>query len=425
MPNKRKGKHPHNALTSARIKSLSNPGRYADGNGLYLVVEPSGAKRWILRTVVKGKRTDIGLGGLSLVPLKDAREMAAEYRRLARAGGDPRADRDRKNRSVPTFREAAERTHKLNAPNWRNEKHRAQWLSTLETYAYPVLGKRPVDDIDASEVLRVLSPIWNEKPETARRVRQRISTVMDWSKASGHRTRENPVPDASIALPKQVQSGKHFAALPFEVVPDFLAKLQGSEEHFGEVVRLALEFTVLTAARSGEVRGAVWSEIDEANEVWTIPGDRMKGRKEHRVPLSPRAIEIIQRARKLSDGSDYLFPGRTLTKPLSDMSLTMVLRRLKIDATVHGFRSSFRDWAAEKTRYPREAAEAALAHFVKDRVEAAYRRGDLFEKRTSLMRDWALFCASAGTEADQRVVQMPFVQQRLRFSLARNRENVS
>lgn len=388
----KQGKHPEKALSALKIRSLNEPGRYADGNGLYLIVDPSGAKRWMLRTVVQGRRRDIGLGGTSLVPLAEAREKALSYRKCAREGGDPLAEKRRVEAKAPTFSEAARRVFDEHNPSWKNVKHASQWMNTLGQYAFPVIGDMPVNEVDSPHVLRVLSPIWLSKPETARRVRQRIGTVLSWAKAAGYRTGDNPVDGVAKGLPKQRARNEHHAAMPFADVPAFVARLQGDAYH-GEITRLALEFLILTATRTGEALGAKWREVDESGQVWTIPADRMKAGRAHRVPLSSRCLEIFGRAKLLGAGSEYLFPGRTITRPLSNMAFNMMLRRMAVPFTVHGFRSSFRDWAAECTNYSREVCEMALAHTVSDKVEAAYRRTDLFDRRRALMEDWNRFLA--------------------------------
>ena len=383
------GRHPEKALTAIQVRSLSVPGRHADGNGLYLVVDPSGAKRWLLRTVVQGRRRDIGLGGVALVSLAEAREKALAYRKQAREGGDPLAERRKAKVTIPTFAEAAEQVHADHKASWNNEKHAAQWITTLKTYANPHLGTRRIDQVATPDVLRALSPIWLTKPETARRVRQRIGTVLDWAKAAGHRSGDNPVDGVERGLPKQGEREAHHAALPYAEVPAFVARLRSSDQ--GEMARLAFEFLILTAARTGEVLGAEWSEVDVGKALWTVPANRMKARREHRVPLSGRAIVILHRARELDSRSNVVFPGRQLGRPLSNMVFLMLLRRMNVPITAHGFRSSFRDWAAEATSLPREVAEMALAHTIESKVEAAYRRGDLLVKRTELMDRWAAF----------------------------------
>jgi integrase len=389
-------KHPDKALTVVGIKALKKPGRYADGNGLYLKVSRSGAKRWELRTVVKGKRCDIGLGGLKVVSLAEAREEARKYRAIARNDGDPLAEKRRARRVVPTFRQAAEIVHKAHAKAWKNAKHGDQWINTLTNYAFPAFGDRRVDQIDTPEILKALSPIWLTKQETARRVRQRIGTVLDWAKAAGHRAGDNPVDEISKALPRQSELKSHHAALPYVEVPAFIQQLHGEGEP--TIVDLAFEFLVLTAARTNEVLEAKWSEIDLEQAAWMVPASRMKAGREHRVPLAPRCIELLSLAKVLSAGSEFIFPGKSNEKPMSNMVLLMTMRRMKSAYTVHGFRSAFRDWASERTNFAREICEAALAHIVKDKTEAAYRRGDLFERRRELMATWAAFVVARGAE---------------------------
>ena len=385
-----KGRHPERALTAVQVRALKKPGRYADGNGLYLVVEPSGAKRWMLRTVVQGRRRDIGLGGMSLVSLAEARERALEYRKLARDGGDPLAARRKSQITAPTFAEAAGLVHAEHEASWANKKHAAQWITTLRTYANPYLGSKRVDQVETPDILKVLGPIWLTKPETAKRVRQRIGTVLDWARAAGHRAGENPIEGVIKGLPKQGEQRGHHEALPYFEVPAFVASLRQSDA--GELTRLAFEYLILTAARTGEVLGAEWTEINVAEALWIVPAKRMKAKREHRVPLSTRALAVLEQAKKLAGDSTLLFPGRGGTKPMSNMAFLMTLRRMKVAQTAHGFRSSFRDWAAEATSFPREAAEMALAHAIESKVEAAYRRGDLLAKRRELMEAWAVFC---------------------------------
>lgn len=387
---KRQGRHPEKALTAVRVRHATMPGRYADGNGLYLLVTPSGSKQWVLRTVVKGKRCDVGLGGLSLTSLSEAREEAARLRKVARTGGDPLAERRRARVSVPTFEQAAREVHTAHAAAFRNEKHKAQWLASLAADVFPVFGNRRVDQIESADVLRALSAIWLTKPETARRVRQRIKVVLDWAKASGFRSGDNPVDGVTKVLPKQRSTEAHHAALPYGQLPAFLHALRSAKA--GASVKLAFELLILTAARTSEVLRASWNEFDLDGKTWTIPATRIKAGREHRVPLSPRCIEILERVQTLSNGGQYVFPGRTANRPLSNMAFLMVLRRMnRGDLTAHGFRSSFRDWTAEKTNVPRAVAEAALAHVVKNKTEAAYHRTDLFERRRELMQAWSAF----------------------------------
>ena len=386
---KRSGQHPERALSAVQVRNLKTAGRYADGGGLYLLVKHTGAKSWVLRITAQGRRQDIGLGAFQIVSLAEAREQAAALRKLAKEGGSPVAERRKERASVPTFKAAALAVHAEHKAAWKNGKHQDQWLSTLEAYAFPLIGERRIDQIDTPDVLRVLSPIWLTKPETARRVRQRIKTVLDWAGAAGHRSGENPVLLVAKGLPRQADRQEHHSAMPFDEVPAFVAGLADAE--LGDSARLALEFLILTAARTGEVLGATWTEIDATEAVWAIPAERMKGGREHRIPLCSRALEILAQGRELAGTNPHVFPGRTRGKPLSNMALLMAMRRHGSGYTVHGFRSSFRDWASERTNAPREVCEAALAHAVRDKVEAAYRRSDLFQRRRELMATWAVF----------------------------------
>ncbi|MBX9459497.1 MAG: integrase arm-type DNA-binding domain-containing protein [Rhizobium sp.] len=391
------GKHKEKALTPLGIKNATKPGKYPDGNGLYLVVDVSGAKRWLLRIMVQHKRRDIGLGGLSLVTLAEAREKALEYRKLARAGGDPLAAKRAAKRVTPTFKVAAASVHAEREGTWKNAKHGQQWINTLTTYAFPVVGDIRVDRIDTPDVLRVLSPIWIKKPETARRVRQRIGAVMDWAKAAGHRSGDNPVEGVTRGLPKQPSKDGHHEALPYVEVPKFLAGIRTSNS--GEIAKLSFEFLILTATRTSETLQAAWDEVDLDQELWTIPEERMKAGRPHRVPLSARCMEILRLAKELSAGSHLVFPGRSVDKPQSNMVFLKMIRTMEAPTTAHGFRSSFRDWAAETTAYPRELAEMALAHTIENKVEAAYRRGDLLEKRREMMAEWALYITKPARES--------------------------
>lgn len=391
---KKQGKHPHKQLTAVAVRNLAKPGRYADGNGLYLVVDPSGAKRWVLRVVVHGKRRDIGLGGLRTVPLMDARAMAEQYRRIARDGGDPLDERDRSARVIPTFEQAARKLYSDLLPSWKNAKHGAQWIGTLEQYVFPHFGSKRVDLISPDDVTGALLPIWFEKPETARRVRQRIRLVMDAVIESKYRA-DNPA-NVKVRLPAQSTRPQHHTALPYADVPAFVRELR---EHGAlESAKLALEFLILTVARTNEVLGAQWDEIDLEGAIWTIPAERMKAKAAHRVSLAPRAVAILREAQKLSDGSSYVFPGRSQGTPLSSMTLLQIVRRMDYRVTVHGFRSSFRDWTEERTNFPNNVCESALAHVVKDKAERAYRRTDYFDKRKKLMAMWAQFVTSGSAK---------------------------
>ncbi len=380
------GKHPEKALSALKIKHLTTPGRYADGNGLYLVVDPSGAKRWMLRLTIQGKRSDMGLGSLSLVTLADAREKALEYRKAARQGEDPLAAKRQAKRVYPTFEKAAQTVHADHKLAWKNDKHIQQWINTLTEYAFPIIGEMRIDRIDTPDVLRVLSPIWLSKPETARRVRQRIASVFDWAKASGFREGDNPVEGVGRGLPKQTKQVKHHEALPFGEVPDFLVKLRASNSNL--ISKLAFELLILTATRTSETILARPGEFDLKKKVWVVPAERMKTKREHRIPLVDRAIKIIEEAHEFSYDGGYLFPGQKRGKPLSNMVFLKILRSMELGVTAHGFRSSFRDWAAETTNQPRDVVEMALAHAIENKVEAAYRRGDLFVKRRELMIEW-------------------------------------
>lgn len=392
-PAKPTGRHPHQRLTAVKVRSLTKAGRFADGNGLYLVVAPSGAQRWMLRTVIGGRRSDLGLGSASLVSLADARAEAARLRQQARAGEDPLAERRRQRRTVPTFKEAAAQVHASHASSFRNDKHKAQWLSSLATHVFPAFGDRPVNLIDARDVLSALTPLWNTKPETARRLKQRIKVVLDWAKASGFRTGDNPVDGITKVLPRARKAQAHHAALPYAKVPSFLGALRASDA--GLSSKLAFEFLVLTAARTSEVIGAHWDEIDLDAKTWTIPATRIKAGREHRVPLSERCLALIEEAKALGDGGPYVFPGRSPRTPLSNMVFLMLLRRMgHADITAHGFRSTFRDWSAERTTFATAVCEAALAHVVKNKAEAAYFRSDLFDRRRELMNTWSKFATT-------------------------------
>jgi integrase len=378
-------------LTALGVKK-AGAGRHGDGNGLYLVVADTGSRKWVLRIQVNGKRRDIGLGSASSVSLLEARETADEMRRAIRRGEDPVTNRRRARESIPTFQEAALMVHTEHRPSWKNAKHAAQWLSTLEAYAFPVLGSLPVNQVDGPMVRDVLADIWLEIPETARRVRQRIGTVLDFAHAKGWRDAEAPLRSITRGLPKQPRGKQHLPAMPWAEVPQFIADMKDTLQT-GDNIQLAIEFLILTAARSGEVRGAHWSEVDFATRTWTIPADRMKAARTHRVPLGDRAVEILQHMSAMRTGDGFVFEGQKPERPLSDMSLTMPIRRAKLPITIHGFRSSFRDWCAEAAGAPREVAEACLAHTVRNSVEAAYARTDHLERRRDLMDKWATYCA--------------------------------
>lgn len=391
-----------NALTPLAVKN-AKPGRHADGGGLHLLVKESGARSWVYRFMLNGKSRDIGLGaanGPDAISLADARDAAAALRLKVKAGIDPLEERQREAAEARaaaqatkiagiTFKAVAEAYIAANEDGWRNAKHRQQWTNTLVTYAYPVIGDLPVAEVGTAHVLQILEPIWKAKPETASRIRGRIETILDAAKARGYRDGENPARwrgHIAQILPARARLSRgHHKAMPYEAIPAFVAQLRAREA----VAALALEFTILTAARTSEVLGASWAEVDLDKAVWTIPAARMKAGREHRVPLAPRAVEILKATKLL--GKDWLFPAARGGK-LSGMAMTMLLRRMKADVTVHGFRSGFRDWSAECTGYAHEVCEMALAHVIANKVEAAYRRGDLFEKRRRLMADWASYC---------------------------------
>lgn len=382
-------------LTRNLVRSLG-PGRHGDGNGLYLIVDPSGARRWIVRVTVKGQRnrmgkplrTDFGLGGADVVTLNVARERALEYRRLARQGINPKFNQDV---VVPCFEEVARTVHVERLPTWKNPKHAQQWINTMAEYAFPKIGRMPVSDIGQPEVLQVLSPIWTAKHETARRVAQRMKAVLDVARSRGHREGENPVTvvmDGRV-LPRVKAKVKHHKAMHWREVPSFYAAVTRQP---GTAAK-ALAMTCLTGCRTSEVLQATWEEFDFEDRVWTIPEGRTKTGAEHRVPLTEQMIAIVEPLKALC--SECVFEGQKRHKPLSNMSMLMLLRRMQTDnITVHGFRSTFRDWASEEASVPREVAEMSLGHKVGNEVERAYARSDLLQKRRQLMEGWCAHVAS-------------------------------
>lgn len=384
-------------LTKKLVENLG-AGRHGDGNGLYLVVDPSGARRWIVRVVVKGQknkkgaplRTDFGLGGADIVPLNQARERALEYRRMAKQGLNPRLNA---RQAMPTFEEVAQQVHIDRMPTWKNAKHSQQWINTLRDHAFPKIGRMPIDTIDQPEVMMCLAPIWTEKHETAKRLAQRIKTVLDVARSKGFRTGENPVTaikDAG-ALPRVKAKVKHHKAMGWKDVPKFYADLQTRKA----MAAKALMFTCLTGSRTGEVLGLRWEELDFEEQLWTCPAERMKTGEAHRVPLTEEILSIIEPLKELR--SYFVFEGQKRHKPLSNMSMLMLLRRMGVEGvTVHGFRSTFRDWASEVANVPREVAEKSLAHSVGSDVERAYARSDLLDKRRDLMMRWSSFVVSGG-----------------------------
>jgi integrase len=413
------------ARTTSRLTALTvtravgKPGMYADGGGLYLQVTDGGAS-WIYRYMLEGRAREMGLGPLALFGLKEARAKALDARRLHHEGVDPidarRAERTKAKvdaAKAVTFNQCAEAYIEAHRTGWRNAKHAAQWSATLATYAEPVVGSLPVQAVDTALVMKVLeqevrdgpdkpgAALWTVRPETAGRLRGRIESILDWARVRGYRDGENPARwrghlDKLLPARAKVRKVEHHAALPYGELPDFMAEIR---RHEGVAAR-ALEFAILTAARTGEVIGARWGEIDLAAHLWTVPASRMKAGKEHRVPLSARAIAILADMKLLIDAGDekeeadaFVFPGGKRGHPLSNMAFLMLLRRMKRDdLTAHGFRSTFRDWVAERTNFPNEVAEMALAHTISSKVEQAYRRGDLFERRRRLMTVWSTYC---------------------------------
>ncbi len=400
---------PQNRLNALAVSRAKKPGLYPDGGGLYLQISAKGAKSWLYRFMLNGRPRQMGLGPVSTVSLKGARQKRDDAARLRNEGMDPiearkeeRANAVFEAAKATTFKEAAERYIDSHKKGWRNEKHAKQWSFTLETYVYPVFGSVAVCNVDTDLVMKVLEPIWHDKTETAARVRGRIEAVLDAEKARGSRTGENPARwrghlENLLQARTKVKRVQHHPALPYGEMGAFMADLRKQEG----ISALALQFLILTAARTSEVIGARWGEFDFSESTWIIPGSRIKAQREHRVPLSAPTILILEEMKKLAgkvQTSGYVFPGRRKGKHLSNMALLALLKRMKRDdLTAHGFRSTFRDWAAECTGYPNEVAEMALAHVVKDRTEAAYRRGDLFEKRRRLMADWAKYCDTVAT----------------------------
>jgi integrase len=418
-------------LSALKVSRLTKPGIYADGGGLYLQVTSSAARSWIFRYSLNKQTREMGLGPLSAISLADARALADKYRRQRHEGTDPiqargdeRAGQQTAAARAMTFDQCADAYIATHRDGWRNPKHAAQWKSTLTTYASPVFGSFPVQAVDVSLVMKALEPIWSAIPETAGRVRGRIEAILDWARSRGLRTGENPAHwkghlDNLLPSRSKVRKVRHHPALPYEELPEFVSVSRAQES----VSARALEFTILTAARTNEIIGALRSDIDDGAAVWTVPADNMKAEREHRMPLTRRALEILRGLPK--DGA-YLFPGERADGHLSNMAMLKAIERINekrvakgepcfVDpkqdnakVTVHGFRSTFRDWAAERTNFPGEVAEAALAHVVGDKVEAAYRRGDLFDKRRRLMNAWSEF---ANKPTSGAVVVQPRAQE--------------
>ena len=390
-----------NRLSARNAATKTKRGRYADGGGLYLQVSPNGARSWLFRFMLNGRSRQMGLGSLQTFSLAEARDMALNCRKQLFDGIDPiearkliRGQAKAETAKIMTFKDCAEKYISSHSAGWKSIKHVNQWQNTLSTYVYPVFGDLPVQSIDTGLVTKVIEPIWATKTETASRVRGRIEAILDWASARKYRSGENPARwkgHLDKLLPKRakVQQVKHHAALPYSEIGAFVGDLRLQEG----VSARGLEFLILTAARTGEVIGTTWDEIDFDNELWVIHADRMKSGKEHRVPLTGASIDILRDMKTITQ-SNYVFPGGKKNRPLSNMAFLQLLKRMERgDLTAHGFRSTFRDWVAERTNYPNEVAEMVLAHAVGDKVEAAYRRGDLFDKRRKLMDSWAEFCA--------------------------------
>lgn len=407
-------------LSAKGVEKAVKPGFYPDGGGLYLKIGPTGGKSWVLRYTLRGKARMMGLGPVDLVSLADARDEAVRARKQLHEGIDPldarreaHAAQEARLRAILTFREASERFISAQTPKWANPKSPAQWTASLRDYAWPHFGELAVDQIETNHVLKALEPVWNEKRETARRVRGRIENILDWAAAMGQREGPNParwrghlrnlLPSDGL---KAKAEKRHHAAMAYNDLPAFMEKLK---ERTG-VAALALEFVILTAARSGEARGARHDEIDLENAVWTIPGERMKAGKTHSVPLTARAVEIVKAMAETMGGEGLIFPSPDRDKsPLSDMTLSAVLRRMGISgkvATVHGFRSTFRDWAGEETAFPRDLIEFSLAHTIRNKAEKAYRRMDALKRRRDLMDAWARFALTPPQARPANVIEI-------------------
>jgi len=387
-----------NRLSAVKVQKAKRPGMYCDGGGLYLRVAEGGSKQWIYRYVTNGRPRDMGIGGTHVLTLAEARERAREASKLRLDGIDPIAHKHAQRAaaavaaaSAMTFRQSAEGFIRDNEASWSNAKHRLEWERSLAKYAFPVIGNLPVAAIDTPLVLKVIKPLWQRVPKTASKVRGRIDNILGWATVHHYRAGDNPARwqgHLEHALPS-VQTGEHHAAMPYAEVPAFLAKLRQQTS----VPAKCLEFVILTAARLGEALGATWDEVDLDNRVWTVPASRMKAGKEHKVPLSAAAIAVLQELHAIRQ-SDYVFPGAHPGKAIGHNAPLKLLNEITGTAvTVHGFRSSFRDWAAERTSFPREVAEAALAHAVPSQVEAAYKRTDFFDRRRRLMEAWSDYCS--------------------------------
>ena len=379
-------------LTAKFVENVSDAGKYYDQHGLFLHVRPSGAKKWLQRYTFQGRRREIGLGSAKIVSVATARKNAHQNLVLVSEGIDPIEDK-KQDSIIPKFEVAARKVYEDNRPTWRNAKHAAQFITTLETYAFPVIGSMSVKEINSSHILKILSPIWVTKAETAKRVRQRLSTVFKYCVAQQWRTDDPADIAIAKALPYLKKKVQHRKSISYNDVSDFIETVSNSSA--GLSTKLGLEFLILTATRSGEVRNARWNEVN--GSIWTIPAERMKAGVAHRIPLPSRCIEILEEAQKISSGSGFIFEGTKPNRPLSENTFNKLMKELGLEVHAHGFRTSFRTWTQEKTNYPREIAEAALAHSLRDKAEAAYARSDLLEKRAEMMEAWAQFI-SASTE---------------------------
>ncbi|MAI48984.1 MAG: integrase [Flammeovirgaceae bacterium TMED32] len=396
---------------SPRKVETAGPGKYEDGGGLRLVVSKSGSRKWVLRYTCNGKRREMGLGSVQNVGLAEARAKAAKFRSMASDGVDPIAARRAEPGQIPDFTACAARYIRVHRHGWRNAKHARQWVSTLKKYARPVIGPKSVDAIVTEDIIKILSPIWTTKTETAKRIQGRIENVLDFAAAHNYRDPLNPARwrghlDKLLPRPSRVSTITHHPAMPYTDLPTFMEELRSN----GSITALALQFLILTATRTSEVLLAEWTEIDEASKIWTIPATRMKAQKEHRIPLTDSTITILGSLPRIAH-NPFVFPGSRTGRPLSNMAMLQLMRGMGFGVNgsrgpfvPHGFRSSFRDWSGEVSSFPRDVAEMALAHAVENKVEAAYRRGDLFEKRTKMMEAWASFLAVKNE--DQAVVRL-------------------
>ena len=387
-----------NKLTSLAIKKLKTPGRYSDGNNLYLKIEDTGSRRWILRLTINGKRRDMGLGSFSFINLADARELASQYNKLAKSGIDPIQERLKEKGQQITLKECTYKVHALNKPIWKTDLLARQWINSFEHHVFPIIGHLTISQIQSVDIMNVLTPIWNTKHDTAKKLKQRLRVVFKWCRAQGYFTGDNPVELAEMALPRLKLNKKHHKYLPYDQLPDFIKKLKDTPIILSN--KLAIEFAILTAGRTSEILKAQWDEIDFSNKLWTIPKDRMKANKEHIVPLSDRSIAILKESQKNYPNAKYIFPSElNLEKPLSSNTMLFAIqKRMNTNVTTHGMRTSFKMWASEVTNFQNEVSEMALSHSIPNKVEAAYRRGNLLEKRRLLMQCWVDYLYKANAD---------------------------